>query len=728
MVEEKEINIGKGWLLATSFCFGIAVLMLLALAVHAWTASNKLLDARQRIFFFEGVNRDLRDLQRLVLDIETGQRGFLITGAQEDLAPFADASKARLDATDALRDKVSDEPELSASIPRLEGLIEMREEELKEAIRIRREADFDAASEAVRSDLSNRLSDQIRGEIDSMIGIASASAESSEVVYRKRVDALLFTMKLATAVTLISGMSGLVLLLVQVRAQGRVIALAEAKEQAERADREKTKFLASMNHEIRTPLNAMLGFSELLEGEIETDRGRRFIAAIRSSGESLAELINDILDLSKIESGALDLDPEPTPVKEFATGIAVMFEEQAAAKGLAFRCEIDADCPDGVVVDGLRFRQVLVNLVGNALKFTESGEIRMGFHAEDIEESAAEDGTRLCTLVAEVEDTGRGIPKEKQSLVFEPFKQGARQDEELGGTGLGLSICRELVILMGGTIELKSEPGVGSLFRVLLPGLEIADGVNPKVTVAAKANDFDDLPPSRILVVDDNPYNRDLVGGFLEGTRHKVFFGENGLQALQLMRTVSPDVVLMDIRMPVMTGDEAREKMLEDDSLSSIPVIAVTASSLMRQERRLRRLFDGYLRKPFSGERLLESLRRALGRAQDGDSSADELGRDELLEDPPTQAFRREIEDPDGLLQELESLSRERWSELSGSMVFSEIFAVADELVSLGERHGAGDIVDYGRVMRSHAENFEQEQLERHLGWFEELVDRYRTE
>lgn len=728
VASQDDASLGKGRLFATSLFFGIAVLMLLGLTIYSWVARSELMDARQRVFFFEGVNRDLRDLQRLVLDIETGQRGFLITGEDTDLAPFAQASRERLEAMEALRDKVEGTEALKNSIPRLESLIERREVELKEAIRLRREGDFAAASEAVRGNLSNRLAGQIRSEIGRMLEATVTETEQAEDRYRRRVDGLLFVMKLATVVTLLSGFAGLSLLLVQVRSLSRVLHLKEAKDEAERADREKTKFLASMNHEIRTPLNAMLGFSELLEQEVTTDRGKRFIGAIRSSGESLAELINDILDLSKIESGALDLDPEPIQIREFARAVAVMFEEQATEKGIGFVCDVEQNVPEAAVVDSLRLRQVLVNLVGNAMKFTRDGEVAIRFRAEDLSEESVPG--EYFTFLIEVEDTGRGIPAEKQELVFEPFKQGDRRDEEIGGTGLGLSICRELVHLMDGAIELVSEEGVGSLFRVVLPNTEIADRAEPKVSLATSTGDFNDIPSSRILVVDDNPNNRQLVASFLEDSHHKVFFAENGRQALELMRTVGPDVVLMDIRMPIMTGDEARERMLEDEKLRDIPVIAVTASSLMRQEKRLRRLFDGYLRKPFSGARLLQGLRKALAQSEPKKAWEErkEIRIDEEQEDFDEASIDEVVSDPDGLRSRLEDLREKKWDRLTNAMVFSEVFAVADEIGTIGRDFESARVIDYAAEMRDLAESFDQEHLETHLKSFVNLIDYFRSE
>ena len=471
-----------------------------------------------------------------------------------------------------------------------------------------------------------------------------------------------------------------------------------------------------MNHEIRTPLNAMLGFSELLETEVETERGMRFLKSIQTSGESLAELVNDILDLSKIESGALELDPEPVRVGEFVTSIEAMFSSLAEEKGLEFLCRKSESCPEILVFDALRLRQIIVNMIGNAIKFTETGFIRMEFAAENVGENKSD-------VVIRVKDSGRGIEADKLDQIFQPFKQANRSDEMRGGTGLGLSICRELAELMNGTVYAESEIGSGSTFIVELPDVEIGESAEVTFSVKDGRHDFNELPASKILVVDDNPYNRDLIGGFLEETHHQVFFATNGVEGLRAMRKEIPDVVLMDIRMPVMSGDEAREKMKQDEVLADIPVIAVTASSLLRQEKRLRKQFDGYLRKPFSGSRLYDGIREALGRTPVRDRSQDSEQTSPRKEDPRERFNATEIVGRKELIGELQTLYRERWESLTSAMVFSDVFAVAELLFELGEKHHSSLVLQYSQELRRCADNFDQAGLEKLLTRFHNVIE-----
>lgn len=432
-----------------------------------------------------------------------------------------------------------------------------------------------------------------------------------------------------------------------------------------------------MNHEIRTPLIAMRGFTALLDGEVDSVRGRRSLSAISRSGEALAELINDILDLSKIESGMLDLEEEPFLIQSFAKGLELLFEGEAKSGDLQLILKVDLDRPEVVTADRMRLRQILINLVGNAFKFTEEGSITVRFGVRKV---APGDGS--CTLLIAVTDTGCGIAPDRQEAIFKPFQQAKVSDEMKGGTGLGLSISRELTALMGGLLELESTPGKGSAFRIILP--DIPTGGSAPAPVEAQEADFNRLTPSRILVVDDNAYNRDLMEGFFEGTHHEFAFARNGMQALEAMWETAFDLVLVDIRMPVMDGREARGEILEDPALQETPVIAATASSLLKEEKRLRRIFDGYLRKPFTGAKLFATVQEVVGSV-----------RDEDPEVPPPAVLAPEEslpEEPSGLkgsspaLQKSAREIQERtWESLTSAMVFGEVRAVDEELQVLGE-------------------------------------------
>nr|WP_321501891.1 transporter substrate-binding domain-containing protein [uncultured Dethiosulfovibrio sp.] len=381
----------------------------------------------------------------------------------------------------------------------------------------------------------------------------------------------------------------------------RTAELSVAKHEAEKANVAKSVFLANMSHEIRTPLNAILGFGAILERDLTlSEKQSSQVKIINRSGRHLLRLINDVLDMSKIEADKMVLNLADMSLYDVLADMDGMFRSRSEAKGLRFILEKEEELPDHVIGDEAKLRQVLVNLLGNGVKFTGSGYVSLKVTQEE------------SSLVMEIKDTGPGIPKEDQELIFDPFRQ-SEAGRLSGGTGLGLGICRKLAQIMGGELSVESVPGDGSTFRLTLP-LEISS-VPPKKplretrTVTALA---EGSGPFKILVVDDVRENRDMLMAMLDMEGFKLKEAANGLEALELFKTWSPDVVLMDMRMPVMDGYEAtiRIKQLREDSI----VVAVTASAFDNDEREvIRSGVDGYLRKPLAPDELFSVLSEKLG-------------------------------------------------------------------------------------------------------------------
>jgi signal transduction histidine kinase len=372
--------------------------------------------------------------------------------------------------------------------------------------------------------------------------------------------------------------------------------LLEEKLQAEESVKLKSAFLANMSHEIRSPMNAILGFSELLEPEGLTAKQSQYVRAIRDSGASLLQLINDILDLSKIEAGRLELHPSPTDMRDSCGFLRTVFAQQALKKSLQLQFEISSDLPRALMLDRLRLRQVLVNILGNGLKFTKSGHVKTRVFWQPGSHDM------IGTLSIDVEDTGIGISEEKLNFIFEPFVQvDSRQHVQNQGTGIGLSIVKRLVDLMRGRLTVESKINHGSVFRLRLPNthvssrLPVGDHAEPGGVL-----DFNQLARSTFLVVDNNQTNRELIEGMFEKTHHRLHYATNGQEALDFLDRHEVDVVLMDIRMPVMDGRTALAKIRNRPALMSLPVIAVTASSAEGDDQELVDEFSGYVRKPFS--------------------------------------------------------------------------------------------------------------------------------
>ncbi|WP_292361908.1 MULTISPECIES: transporter substrate-binding domain-containing protein [unclassified Methylophaga] len=381
--------------------------------------------------------------------------------------------------------------------------------------------------------------------------------------------------------------------------------LKEAKSHAEAANLAKSQFLANMSHEIRTPMNAILGFTELLDEQVTEPRLKSFIKTIRSAGNTLLLLINDILDLSKIEAGKLILNKTATDPHQLFDEIANMFILQIRNKDLALHLDIDPQLPHGLLLDATRLRQVLFNLISNAVKFTETGHVRIHVHADNVDDHLSK-----LDLHIRVEDTGIGIPEAEIEHIFEIFAQQSGQDvRKYGGTGLGLSITRRLIEMMGGQIHLQSNSGEGSVFSIDLPGIDIAAMASDKLRQQALAFDASRIrfEPAHMLIVDDVEHNRELIRQHFINSNIQTSEAENGQQAVEFVENNSVDLVLMDIRMPVMDGYEAAQKI--KGFSPDLPVVALTAS-VMKDAYEQDKLehFDAYLRKPVLRNELFHAL------------------------------------------------------------------------------------------------------------------------
>ena len=486
--------------------------------------------------------------------------------------------------------------------------------------------------------------------------------------------------------------------------------LARAKAEAETATRLKGEFLATMSHEIRTPLNAILGFADITESSATDEVSKRYARIIKTSGTDLLHLINDILDLSKIEAGKMELVPEPVRIAQIVDDLKRIFSVSADQKGILLEMEVAASVPEALILDAKRVKQVLFNLLGNGVKFTDHGKVSCLVRGE-----ASTTPGRWDIWVL-VRDTGSGIAPEEQERIFENFHQQRGQAAgATEGTGLGLAITRSLVEMMGGTIEVESELGIGSRFTVFLPQVEV--GRTGGVTERGKTPETVErtLAPAAILVVDDLDINRHLVLETLKKFPLEIAEAGNGSEALALLATRPFDMVLLDIRMPGMDGFATLEALDELAPSRSFPVIAVTASGMTDEIARIIEAgFDDHLIRPFTQSQLIEMVANYLPAAKEEPDGPEDAGGSTV------QSWQRSLSGEG--LKRFTGEMKQRLDQVEQHQSMPEVLEFAGELIRFGEMYAIDPVARLGRLLQEDAHAFDIDQIEQKLAQVKEWI------
>ncbi len=367
------------------------------------------------------------------------------------------------------------------------------------------------------------------------------------------------------------------------------------------------EFLASVSHEIRNPLNVIIGLTHLLKSAESEEEKTRYTNELLNTSQGLLEMVNNILDFSKVNAGKLNYDFKSTDLRASIQQNLAGFKTMAEAKGLDLMVEFSDQFPDNVFTDQVKINQVLLNLISNAVKFTEQGYVMLRVTAEDIADSSA-------TVRFEVQDTGNGIPEEKLDQIFNAFEQGSDEiNLKFGGTGLGLSICRKVISKLGGNLQVQSEVEVGTrfFFSLNLP-ITIAPGSHPIAKKMHSKNTFD-IKKKRVLIVDDSELNTFLIKKILKKENFNTMVAHDGMSAMKILQEKKVDLILLDMHMPGMDGMEIAEKIKNLPNLSYIPIIAVTGSidfsPLNNQETSV---FSDFVIKPFHPMELVQKSKAVI--------------------------------------------------------------------------------------------------------------------
>jgi signal transduction histidine kinase/CheY-like chemotaxis protein len=582
--------------------FLVSILTIVIIQYNADRSIKELISSNESLLGELSIKNELQQLQTGVANLESKVRGVVISGNNSDDAAIEKEIVKLKGTLFNLRDLENDQmirPILRELNLLVEAKIRFNREVLKEYnLNGKRSAEYliNTQKETTLTDSITQKAKQI-DEIH-QLAVTKLIRDADKNGVKARAFGSIMAILASVAAMFIFGY-----IAYKVRQQQLMIAKLDASEKmAKEAAQLKENFLANMSHEIRTPMNAILGFANLLQYQQLDAKSMEYVDTIRRSGQNLLNILNDILDLSKIEAGMMRIEVSPFSIRSLVASVEGMFRKKAIDKGIELSYTIDPGIPDILEGDATRLTQILVNLVGNAVKFTEKGGVELRF------DSKGRQG-EMIRLGIEVVDTGIGIAKEKQASVFERFSQ-ADDDvtRKYGGTGLGLAIVKDLVSLHGGSIQVTSEPGKGTRFDLVMPYKVFIDQQLLIHETSVKKQAWESFNGARVLAVEDNAINQTLIRQMLKEWDLDVDISENGFDALEKLKSNTYQLVLMDIQMPGMDGYTATRKIRQELKLD-LPIVAMTAHALAgEREKCLEQGMNAYLSKPIRQELLYEII------------------------------------------------------------------------------------------------------------------------
>jgi signal transduction histidine kinase/CheY-like chemotaxis protein len=671
--------------------FIAGMLLLVFIQYNSSRSIDQLIEGNRLLLNDMKVGNDLRETERDILSVESKIRAVVATGDSS----FAEGIDAQIANAEANLDTLQTLNADSATRADYQRLAVLAEEKLDKK-NLMLDSFFHAGRKPDKSVIANPRIRGAANEINTII----------RRLYTKRKDRLAAVNASVTKYGRIARTSGIVLITLvlltgsglfwfiidRIRRQNELIRRLDTSErQLQDAVQIKEKFLANMSHEIRTPLNSIIGFTRLLAKQPLNADSREFVEAIGASGESLLTLINDILDLSKIEAGMMRVDERPFSVRELFHSVETLFQHKVHEKGLTLGVAVEADVPEVLSGDPTRLTQIMVNLISNAAKFTEEGGISVLVSAKKVED--------LVQLWVEVADTGIGISRDQLALIFERFQQAeGSATRKYAGTGLGLSIVKELIELQQGSIAVDSQPGNGSRFRFFIPYKTVSSA--PAALQPGAGVVLPRMDGTWILVADDNRMNQRLMEHLLSGAGISFDIVDDGRKAVDRLRGRRYDLVLMDIQMPVLDGYMA-SRMIREDLGSAVPIVAMTAHAMRgEREKCLESGMNEYLSKPIDAEELF----RVIARFVKDKCESDEAVKD--VQDPvelaPAGLAAGKVPAAYGFidigyLQELSGGDRDYELEMADQF----LQAVPEELRQLEAALEAGDRVAVSRIAHS---------------------------